>query len=135
LRSSLPARKLNRLSNYDYSSDGMYFVTICSKDRSNIFSDIRNNVGTGLAPVRLELSPLGFIIDQNWKDITIQYLEYIRQHNLNISGQIWQRSFHDHVIRNEKSLAEIRAYIINNPLNWENDKNNIQTKTCFKIQF
>jgi len=51
----------------------MYFVTICSKNRSNIFSNIINNVGTGLAPVRLELSPLGFIIDQNWKDITMQY--------------------------------------------------------------
>lgn len=38
----------------------------------------------------------------------------------------WQRSFYDHVIRNEKSLYEIRRYIINNPLKWELEKNNIE---------
>ena len=44
-------RKPNRLKNYDYSSGGYYSVTICSKDRENIFSEIDNcriNVGTGL---------------------------------------------------------------------------------------
>jgi putative transposase len=38
---------------------------------------------------------------------------------------VWQRSFYDHIIRNEKSLAEIRKYIADNPLNWEMDENNI----------
>ncbi|MCJ7498564.1 MAG: hypothetical protein MUO78_10615 [candidate division Zixibacteria bacterium] len=38
----------------------------------------------------------------------------------------WQRSFYDHVIRNEKSLYEIREYIINNPLKWDLEKNNIE---------
>lgn len=36
----------------------------------------------------------------------------------------WQRSFYDHIIRNEKSLNHIREYIRNNPLKWETDKNN-----------
>ncbi len=36
----------------------------------------------------------------------------------------WQRSFHDRVIRNEPELLKIREYIINNPINWQNDKNN-----------
>jgi REP element-mobilizing transposase RayT len=27
----------------------------------------------------------------------------------------WQRSFHDHIVRNEKSLETIRKYITNNP--------------------
>ena len=56
---------------------------------------------------------------------SVEYLKYIKQNNLNISCKIWQRSFHDHVIRNEKSLQEIREYIVNNPLNWKTDKNNI----------
>ncbi len=34
----------------------------------------------------------------------------------------WQPRFHDHVIRNEKSLERIRNYIINNPYNWKKDK-------------
>lgn len=36
----------------------------------------------------------------------------------------WQRSFYDHVIRNEKSLGKIRQYISDNPAQWEFDKNN-----------
>ena len=30
----------------------------------------------------------------------------------------WQRSFNDHIIRNEKELYNIRQYIRNNPKNW-----------------
>lgn len=173
--SNFPKRKPNRLSNYNYSSNGIYFVTICSKNRLNIFSEINtNSVGTGLAPVRLHLTRIGNIIDKHWQTIpkdndnieldqyiimpnhihgiiqikkrtgaspvptlskiigsfksksSLEYLKYIEQNNLDVSGQIWQRSFYDHVIRSEESLSEIREYIINNPLNWENDRNNIR---------
>ena len=40
---NLPKRKTTRLSNYDYSKPGAYFITICTKDRQCILSDI---VGT-----------------------------------------------------------------------------------------
>ena len=56
---------------------------------------------------------------------TVEYVKYIKQNNLNISGQIWQRSFYDHVIRNERSLNAIREYISNNPVNWEQDIDNL----------
>ena len=36
----------------------------------------------------------------------------------------WQARFHDHIIRNEKALDNIREYIFNNPVNWETDRNN-----------
>jgi hypothetical protein len=36
----------------------------------------------------------------------------------------WQKSFYDHVIRNEKSLENLRQYIIYNPLKWESDIEN-----------
>jgi len=35
----------------------------------------------------------------------------------------WQKSFYDHIVRNEKSLHEIHDYIRTNPLKWELDKN------------
>ena len=35
---------------------------------------------------------------------------------------IWQKLFHEHIIRNEKEYLKIKQYIINNPYNWENDK-------------
>ncbi len=34
----------------------------------------------------------------------------------------WQTRFHDHVIRNEKSLAMITDYIQHNPEKWEEDR-------------
>jgi len=33
----------------------------------------------------------------------------------------WQKSFHDHVIRNEADYRRIAEYIANNPATWEND--------------
>ena len=39
-----------------------------------------------------------------------------------IAGQkIFQRSYHDHIIRNEKDFQMIWEYVDKNPLNWEND--------------
>ena len=35
---------------------------------------------------------------------------------------IWQKVFHEHIIRNEKEYLKIKQYINNNPYNWENDK-------------
>ncbi|MEK7747595.1 MAG: transposase [Nitrospirota bacterium] len=37
---------------------------------------------------------------------------------------IWQRNYYEHIIRDEKSLQQIREYIINNPLQWELDQEN-----------
>ncbi len=41
----------------------------------------------------------------------------------NTSGRaIWQRSYYDHIIRNEEDLTQKREYIINNPIKWELDR-------------
>ncbi len=36
----------------------------------------------------------------------------------------WQSRFHDRIIRNKNELNRIRRYIILNPKQWENDRNN-----------
>ena len=36
--------------------------------------------------------------------------------------KIWQKSFYDHIIRNEKSYLEIWQYIDENPLKWQEDE-------------
>lgn len=40
----------------------------------------------------------------------------------------WQPRFHDRIIRNDIELNEIRQYIIDNPLKWRLDRNNINNK-------
>lgn len=37
-------------------------------------------------------------------------------------GNGWQPRFHDHVIRNDGEYQRISDYIINNPMNWSEDK-------------
>ncbi|MEQ8705126.1 MAG: transposase [Phaeodactylibacter sp.] len=37
-------------------------------------------------------------------------------------GKLWQRNYHDHIIRTKKSYQRISEYIINNPENWTDDK-------------
>ena len=34
---------------------------------------------------------------------------------------VWQRNYHEHIIRNEEELHRIREYIITNAQNWVND--------------
>jgi putative transposase len=41
--------------------------------------------------------------------------------NIN-NDEIWQRSFYEHVIRNDKAYAAISEYIIHNPDSWGNDE-------------
>ena len=67
-KKDLPSRKSTRLKNFNYSSAGAYFVTICIKDRQNILSDILNPVGVGahddpLMP-QAKLTKIGKIIEK-----------------------------------------------------------------------
>ena len=81
------------------------------------------NERTGASPV--PTVSISNIIGSFKSKTSIEYLRWIKKNALNISGQIWQRSFYDHVIRNDKSLNNIREYIINNPLQWDDDVENI----------
>ena len=38
-----------------------------------------------------------------------------------IGEAVWQRSFHDHVIRNKNDYDEIVKYICENPIRWQYD--------------
>ena len=51
-------RKRNRLKNYDYSQDGFYFVTICTKDRKEFFGKIKDN--------KMMLNKYGMVVENRW---------------------------------------------------------------------
>ena len=48
-----------------------------------------------------------------------QYKEYITKQ---IGESIWQKSYYDHIIRNEKDYSRIWQYVDNNILKWSLDK-------------
>ena len=58
----LPDKKKNRLDNFDYGQNGMYFITICVKDRKRILSHI---TGTGVLDCpQIKLTNYGIITDK-----------------------------------------------------------------------
>ena len=62
MENELQKRKRNRLENYDYSSCGAYFLTICTSERRNYFWD---NVGAAIGrPQDIVLSQYGKIVDE-----------------------------------------------------------------------
>jgi REP element-mobilizing transposase RayT len=69
----LPIRKPNRLKGYDYSQGGAYFITICAKDRMELFSTI---IGEASCQVYVELTKTGKIVDEAISRITEIY-EYV----------------------------------------------------------
>ncbi len=73
------------------------------------------NVGGGTPPLRPTLGQImAFHKYQSAKEIN-------RQRNTP-GGDFWQRSFYDHIIRNQGELDAIREYIRYNPLNWALDR-------------
>ena len=64
MENNLPQRKHPRLSEFDYSIDGAYFVTICVENRRCLLSNI---VGRGLAPAEtfdVNLTEIGEIAEK-----------------------------------------------------------------------
>ena len=147
----LPKRKKNRLSCFDYRNPGYYFITICTKNKEKLFWHSPDTESSKLTSIGLitekcicripEIYPIihldKYVIMPNHVHL-ILYLEGNEEHPNNptisiIVGQmkravsktakreIWQRSFHDHIIRNEKDYQMIWKYIEDNPRKWEND--------------
>jgi REP element-mobilizing transposase RayT len=63
---------------------------------------------------------------QAFKSIsTNEYIRSVRQQGWKaFNDTLWQRSFYDHVIRNEEDLLRVQEYISNNPLKWSLDEEN-----------
>jgi len=141
-------RKSTRIPNYDYSSCNFYFLTICTHNRRCIFGkpDRLNEFGqTGQKHIlNLQkhyqgLSVVKFVVMPNHIHMIIQLEDHpqapdicqvMAQYKSGVAREmhkshpnltVWQRSFHDHVIRNQKSFENIWLYIEGNPQCWEKD--------------
>ena len=178
-----PVRKIIRLDNYDYSKEGYYFVTICTKNYAMMFwkplPDVGATLGRPLSEYRrLEqtlvgdfknaLTDIGAIVDKEinnihncydncvfidryvimpnhihfilkigagvsgtsrapspTNEIVPQYVSMLKRFiNKDIGFNIFQRSYYDRIIRNEKEYIAISKYIHNNPIKWDVDEYN-----------
>ena len=143
MKDNLPQRKNIRLKYYDYSLEGYYFITICTKNRECILSTIKlnNNKNYNMA-----LTPIGEKVDLYLNKVKNIYLnisidEYIVMPNhihiiliihkkeknsiskiiqqfkgmvtKDLGYSIWQKLFHEHIIRNEKEYLMIIQLLYN----------------------
>ena len=157
MKMEYPTRKKNRLSNYDYSQNGAYFITICTENRKCLLSTI---VGAIIdRPAYSRLTAAGEKVEEAIRGIPVHYpnvrLEkYVIMPNhihlllmidtlhgrsmiaptistvvrhmkgfatRSIGHRVFQKSFHDRIIRDDAEYDMIWDYIDTNPLRWELD--------------
>ena len=146
------SRKSPRIPNYDYSEENYYFITICTNNRICYFGKPDRLSALGeIAKKQLEeisnhydcvridkyvVMPnhVHFILvlesgnSADAEQVIGQYKSGVTREirKLYPEIQLWQRSFHDHIIRNQKSYEKIWLYIEGNPQCWDKD--------CFYIE-
>ncbi len=142
-------QKRRRLAHFDYNSPGAYFITICTLQRLNYFWEKDNLEGiediaytdigktTAMAIERIpviypSVKLTAYVIMPNHihqllelTDTDISITHIINQTKGSIRKEcnclIFQKSFHDHIIRTEKEYRMIRQYIHDNPRKWKED--------------
>ena len=72
MQNELPKRKHPRLDNYDYSTAGAYFVTICVRDRLHVFSDITKII-TNSVEYKTQLTSYGKIAEAQLLSLPKRY--------------------------------------------------------------
>ena len=145
---NLPRRKSPRIPDYDYSAVNYYFLTICTHEKQCIFGGPGNLNWMGLIAeecllhipqlypeIRLDKyvvmpNHIHAIFDiqksGNQTDLNVVIGQYKMAVTKKIRFQnsgfvVWQRSFHDHIIRNQSGYEKIWNYIEDNPRKWKED--------------
>jgi putative transposase len=121
-----------RLKNWDYSSQGLYFITICTQDRENYFGEIRSG--------EICLSDIGEIAEKCWVEIEKQF-DFIRLDEFvimpnHVHGilEIWNSECGNDNVYNCRGAIN-RAPTIVNPINggFAGDKNPMFHKNISRV--
>ena len=165
---SLPKRKPNRLTGYDYSRPGCYFVTFCVVDRLPLLREdpsLRRGAHCAPASVFPPLTPAGQVSEQAilgiptyYENVTVEKYVVMPNHvhlllcihrpesngrtmcaptkktsvpqiikmlkeivTKRIGYPIWQKGYHDHIIRSDADYLRIWNYMDTNPAKWRED--------------
>jgi REP element-mobilizing transposase RayT len=141
-------RKRLRLLGYDYGTTGAYFVTVVARDGLCLFGDVVDDdialsplgelvqraaegIGTFHAGVELDT----FVVMPNHVHAIVGLDRRRRpppvpavvgafkaRASRGADRALWQRGYHDRIIRDEQELAALRQYIETNPLRWALDR-------------
>ena len=143
---SYPCRKSPRLPAYDYQTQNYYFVTICTANKALLFGGpiLLNKFGKTAQDAFLQMelhdphlqviksvvmpNHVHAILNLEAGSIALPnvigaYKSHVTKmiHEIAPEISVWQRSFHDHVIRNQREFEKIWNYIDTNPVRWTDD--------------
>ena len=141
------SRKRMRLA-HDYATAGAYFITICAFGREPLFADGRfrqavegrwADLPNHHRDVRLD----AFVVMPNhvhgivWigqhgetftalSSVVRSFKAAVTRELRGVTGvkDVWQRGYHDRVVRSQQALDHIRRYIVANPTRWHEDPYN-----------
>ena len=149
MKDNLPIRKNIRLKYYNYAEQGMYFITICTKNRLELLGKISedenkiiftkegifakkyinkiSNIFENAIIDEYVVMPnhihLLILLNKN-SDVSISRI--IKQYKMCVSKEIgysiWQKLYYDHIIRTEREYYIVKQYIQNNVVNWKQDR-------------
>ena len=89
-----------------------------SAGRAVLLGQVRPADALPLHPIGTAPGSLGAIM-QNFKSTSSRRINTLR----NTPGvKLWQRNYFERVIRDDRELNAIRQYIIDNPMNWNSDR-------------
>ncbi|MHB1177707.1 MAG: transposase [Daejeonella sp.] len=84
-------------------------------------SDDEKGQPQGIAPTKTKT--VGDIVGAYQSIVTVEYIRGVKQLGWqSFNGKLWQRNYHEHIIRDKQSYQRISEYIINNSKNWKGDK-------------
>ncbi len=142
-------RRNLRTSHHDYTSTGIYFVTICAEHRDPLFEipELRQILEEtwqalpkrfpGVTLDEFVIMPdhvhfilwldnaredpphLGDVVGAYKSLTTVAWLRQIKAAGLMCPGRFWQGNYHDHLILDNEELKQTRQYIRTNPMRKE----------------
>lgn len=130
-------RKRMRLEDVSYADPRMvYFATLCARDGKEVFSDteLAKQVVTALRwitdkgllriyayclmPNHLHFASSLCSVTQSMSEVIGRFKSYTTQLSWNVGfkGELWQRSWYDHIARRDEDVLAICEYILANPV-------------------
>jgi REP element-mobilizing transposase RayT len=80
-------------------------------------------------PTKINMAPaLGDVVGAFKSLVFKVYLDWIKANDPTRRAKFWQGNYYEHIIRTDKALNAIRQYIVDNPSNWKNDRDNLHNE-------
>ena len=146
MESQLPQRKNLRLPQFDYRSEGAYYVTLCTQGKKPLLCRIipgpegreprmdYTSIGKtaeeflrqmpGIDKFVIMPNHIHLIVFSDGKGLSLGRKIQIFKGNVTrrIKQSIWQREYYEHVIRDEADYQIKWKYIDDNPSKWASDE-------------